>query len=110
MINLETYFIIIHIPTGYSMPQSSRKRHGYTSDEPCSPDQIPPRLFKREQDAKCALAWWLKGETSVSWYKDYTGEWDEDWNTSMPEIKSDIGMVERRAEDMRIAPVALFLR
>jgi hypothetical protein len=52
----------------------------------------------------------LKGETSVSWYKDYTGEWDEDWNTSMPEIKSDIGMVERRAEDMRIAPVALFLR
>lgn len=101
-----TRWVIRHKPTGKLMPQSSRKKHGYTHDEPVPMENSNwcPRLFSREQDAKTALTWWLKGETTARLhrYEDaYNGgyEWDEDWHTDK--------VAERRAEDMEVAEITL---
>lgn len=76
--------------TGFYLPQSSRKRHGYTHDEPVTLESnLCPRLFARQQDAKTALTWWLKGETTVGWTTD-----DEDWHTQPK--------AERNAEDFEV--------
>ena len=93
-------WVIRHKPTGHVMPQSSRKKHGYTHDEPVPLESHHcPRLFAREQDAKTALTWWLKGETSVRYSGDYYGEIDEDWHTEP--------VVERKAEDFEVVPMEL---
>lgn len=105
------YFVIRHKPTGFLMPQSSRKRWGYTHDDPTDPNHICPRLFIREQDAKTALTWWLKGVTSKTWTKDWLGEVDEVWSTD-PVTSDDgalYGMVERKVDDMEVVPVEITL-
>lgn len=93
---------IRHKPTGHYLPQSSRKRHGYTHDEPVTMESnFCPRLFAREQDAKTALTWWLKGETSAYWSHvspwDWDGEADYEWHE---QPRSD-----RKAEDMQVVKV-----
>lgn len=101
---------IRHKPTGHFMPQSSSKRHGYTHDEPtdCGNDSHwCMRLFGREQDAKTALTWWLKGETTMHYtggmHTNAWGEADddfgEDWHTKI--------VVARKAEDMEVVRMNL---
>lgn len=110
------YYAIRHKPTGNFMPQSDRSiRAGFTHHEPRNPQAVPPRLFTREQDAKTALTWWLKGETSmrlVRFEDHWNGghEYDEDWHTH-PITDEDIanGCTPRRAEDMEVVPVEIRL-
>ncbi len=66
------YFAIRQKKTGFFLPQSDRTvRAGHTHMEPRHPEAVPPRLFTREQDAKCALTWWLKGvHNQESWTDD----------------------------------------
>lgn len=95
---------IIHLPTGKFLPQSSRKRQGYTHDEPVPMEDSNgcPRLFGREQDAKTALTWWLKGETTVtmSRYQSMDGvEYDEEWNTAP--------RADRKAEDFTVVKLEI---
>ncbi len=100
---------IRHKPTGRFLPQSNNKRHGYTHDEPdiMEDSNRCPRLFGREQDAKTALTWWLKGETTGRWvggmYANVFGEADDDvdfeWDTQ--------AVVDRKAEDMEVVQVNL---
>ena len=100
---------IRHKPTGKYMPQSSSKKHGYTHDEPTImvDSNWCPRLFGREQDARTALTWWLKGETTMRYtggaHTNVWGEADddfgEDWRTDP--------MVDRKAEDMEVVCLKL---
>lgn len=86
------YFAIKHKPSGNLLPLvfGTRGGRGFTCVEPADPRVCPPRLFTRQQDAKCALTWWLKGEARVSRGRDYEGEFSEDWSTTRrPERKSD---------------------
>jgi len=65
----KTYYAIKHKPSGGFLPQGLRNR-GFTHNEPSTHD--PPRLFTNTKGAKCALTWWLKGETIQEWaYDDY---------------------------------------
>jgi hypothetical protein len=93
-----SYWAIKHLPTGKFMP-SLPQRRGFTHNEPEDVDLFPPRLFTSQSSAKVALAWWLKGRTSVSRsggggapWDDY--DYDEDWHTEP--------VPERRAEDMAV--------
>lgn len=100
---------IRHKPTGRFMPLSNNKRHGYTHDEPgiMEDSNLCPRLFGREQDAKTALTWWLKGETTGRWtggsYLNVFGEADDDygfeWDTSF--------VVDRKAGEMEVVQISL---
>ncbi len=100
---------IRHKPTGKFLPQSNNKRHGYTHDEPgiVESGNRCPRLFGREQDAKTALTWWLKGETSGGWvggpYTNVFGEADDDfdfeWSTRV--------VVDRNAGEMEVVRISL---
>ncbi len=101
-------YVIRHNPTGGFLPQSSSKRHGYTHDEPVTmQSNFCPRLFAREQDAKTALTWWLKGETTGKWvggqYTNVWGDYDDDvdfeWHTQ--------ARVDRKKEDMAVVAVKL---
>lgn len=86
--------------TGFFLPEIHK---GYTYSEP-EDAQLAysvPRLFVTEGGAKRALAWWLKGVTSVYRGKDYWGEYDETWNLKVEE--------HRKAEDMEVVPVVLKL-
>ena len=91
---------ILHAPSGYFLPQSNSKRHGYTHDEPVSMAKNRcPRLFARKQDAKTALTWWLKGETSMRYSGGaYANIW-EDWHIEV--------RVNRKADDMKVVKVEL---
>jgi hypothetical protein len=51
------FYAIRHKPTGDYLPANPRS--GNTTVNP-SPYQ-PPRLFRHESKARCALNWWLKG-------------------------------------------------
>lgn len=100
---------IRHKPTGRYMPQSNSKRHGYTYDEPTIMENSHwcPRLFGREQDAKTALTWWLKGVTTMCYsggpyqnaWGDIEDDFGEDWRT-----KYEVG---RKAEDMEVVRLKL---
>lgn len=100
---------IRHKPTGRFMPQASNKKHGYTHDEPVImvDSNWCPRLFGREQDAKTALTWWLKGETSARWTGgQYTNAWgdvdddfDYEWRTNL--------VPARTVEDMEVVQLKL---
>lgn len=100
---------IRHKPTGRFMPQSSSKKHGYTHDEPTImvDSNLCPRLFGRAQDARTALTWWLKGETSARWTGGmYTNVWgdaadDLDYEWSLHPA------VDRKAEDMEVVQLKL---
>ena len=92
-------FAIQHKPSGGFLPEVHK---GYTFSEPSATDI--PRLFATEGGAKRALAWWLKGVTTVrvsatgfSW--DGPDDPEEDWDTK--------AMPERKAEDMEVVPVLL---
>lgn len=99
-------YAIKHKPSGGFLPELSGQRAGYTYTEPVKPNESygHPRLFETRGAARRALAWWLKGVTTVNVSitpstafgpEDY----DEDWHT---EEKPD-----RKAEDMEIVPVLL---
>ena len=100
---------IHHKSTGRFMPQANSKKHGYTHDEPAIMEESNwcPRLFGREQDAKAALTWWLKGETVARWagglYTNAWGEADDDldyeWHTDP--------LIDRKAEDMEVVKVKI---
>lgn len=99
------FFAIRHKPTGGFMPQAATRRGGFTHDEPSV--HFPPRMFTREQDAKCALTWWLKGVTSVTaGYNGWDGDYDEQWDTKMPTVDSE-WMAERTAEDFEVVKVEI---
>lgn len=92
-------FAIRHKPSGFFLPEVNK---GYTYSEP--DEHRIPRLFETQGGAKRALAWWLKGVTSVhrstspdTWMGP--GEYDEVWNTTAEE--------HRKAEDMEVVPVLL---
>lgn len=110
------YFAIRHKPTGNYMPQSDRTiRAGFTHHEPRHPEAAAPRLFTREQDAKVALTWWLKGVTTadrISHGTNVFGEYDDwggDFHTRLvtDEDAERYAMVPRRAEDMEVVPVVV---
>lgn len=91
------------------MPQSSSKKHGYTHDDPAVmyDSNWCPRLFGREQDAKTALTWWLKGDTTMRYsggmhlnvWGDANDDFSEDWHTQF--------VIERKAEDMEVVKIRL---
>lgn len=87
-------FVIKQKSTGFYMPIFPG-RAGGTYEEPT--DRRPPRLFRRRQDAKSALSWWLEGKVRASY--DFEGNFDG-WN--------DVRKVpHRKAEDMEIVEVRL---
>jgi len=90
-------YAIRHKPTGHFLPQSKRRR-GFTNDEPC-PYPLP-RLFVREQDAKVALTWWLRGITEAEGHGPFDGPDFDDGLTTTP-------VPGRKAEDMEIVPMVL---
>ena len=57
---------------GFFMPEVSG-RGGYTYTEPAN---LPPRLFRRAQDAKTALTYWLRGE--VVYGQEGSSAWEGD--------------------------------
>lgn len=60
-------FAIRQKSTGWWMPPFPG-RAGGTHVEPKA-DAIP-RIFRREQDAKAALDWWLEGKVTTRYYAD----------------------------------------
>jgi len=98
--NRELY-AIQHIPSGGYLPEVGKS---YTRSEHST--KGIPRLFASAGGAKRALAWWLKGITTVrmvapgfSW--DGSDDPEEDWDI--------LNMPERKAEDMKVVPVVLLL-
>lgn len=96
-------YAIKHKPSGGYLPEIFGQRAGYTYTEPTVPSELygHPRLFETKGAARRALAWWLKGVTTVLFTKPeaWGGDYDEQWNT---EEKP-----ERKAEDMIIVPMLL---
>lgn len=77
------------------MPQSDRiVRAGFTHMEPRDIAIVPPRLFRRKQDAKCALTHWLDGVTSC----DITGE---NWHTEPADRR------KRNPKDMTVVEMEI---
>lgn len=101
------YWAIRHKPTGYYLPEplsGQSGKPGYTSTEPCSPEQLPPRLFCTEGGAHKALTWWLKGKVYVSKTfvpSSFLGpeEYEETWSIHEEP--------ERKKEDMEVVPMVL---
>lgn len=91
-----TYFAIKHTPSGMFLPIRAGRQRGYTNDEPTNAK--PPRLFMSARNAKLALAQWLQGPLTVSYYEDHNGELGESW---------DRGKHDRKAEDMQIVELEL---
>lgn len=97
------FYAIKHKPTGWYLPPGlGTGGRGFTHCEPVDGQAYHPRLFHTLGAARCALAWWLKGATSVarsgslSWeYDDYV----ESWHTEP--------MPERVAEEMEIVKIEL---
>ncbi len=92
------YYAIKHEPTGRFLPATKRRR-GFTNDEPESTVLWPPRLFPRRRDAEIALKWWLKGEVTREVTKDYYGDVDEVIHVRR--------IPRRRASEMRVVRMAL---
>jgi hypothetical protein len=82
------YFAIRRRSDGAFLPQSSRRRHGFTSDEPTL--DRPPRLFTTRHAADVALTWWKRGVDE--------GDWEEDWRTD-----------ERKSADMEVVVLSLVI-
>lgn len=85
-------FYAIQRDDGAFLPQMKRRK-GFTSTEPVDMEERPPRLFMREQDAKTALTWWLRGATHVSLGRPNSifgdEDWVEDWDTTeIPDRKA----------------------
>jgi len=98
-----TYYAIQHKPTGFYLP-ASRRRRGFTHDEPIDPEIVPPRLFLKKWNARKALDWWLsgKGESRWSTVAGYGGyEPKEIQHTDVKKVES------RRYEEMEV--VALYV-
>lgn len=56
-------YAIKHLRSGGYLPQGNgNRRHGFTHDEPVTPDVRPPRLFTTKVAASNALTWWLRGK------------------------------------------------
>lgn len=91
------YWIIREKKSEKFLPEKTG-RYGFTHVEPC---EFPysPRLFSREQDAKTALTWWIKGIVTVTHTKSFEGEYDEDWNI--------MEVVERKKDNFEILSVEL---
>lgn len=93
------YWIIREKSSGLVFPELSKKRRGgYTSTEPTSPE-FGPRLFASEKAAKCALTWWCNGKISVSYGTDSNGDVDEDWHYEKIQT--------RKKQDYEVIPVFL---
>ena len=98
---VDKYWIIKEKNSGRFLPVQMG-RYGFTHVEPCA-YPFSPRLFSREQDAKTALTWWMKGIITVT--RTHTQNWDgeyeidEDWHTQE--------VPERSREDFEIVPVEL---
>jgi hypothetical protein len=90
-----TFFAIKRLSDGKFMP-AGRER-GFTFDEP---SDGPPRLFRRERDAKMALDHWLRGELSVVPFYDEQADY-EGVN------KVIVRKPERKAEDMAVVEMRL---
>lgn len=75
------FWIIMDKDEGSWLPQHV-KSGGMTWSEPAK-NTVPPRLFRRERDAKSALTWWLKGTThcAVNSPEGLWGEASEVWTT-----------------------------
>ena len=93
------FYVIRHKPTGGLLPERGEVRAGYTHTEP--QEYGVPRLFMSAAGAKRALTWWLKGITSVLKSRDWDGEYDETWSTTVEE--------NRKEEDMEIVLVRLHI-
>ncbi len=89
------FYCIKHIPSGRYLKLAGQKSGTRMSIGGWG----PPRLFATEQNAKCSLNWWLKGNVSVTRVPDWEGECDESWHTNKVE--------GRKAEDMRVVQVVL---
>jgi hypothetical protein len=81
------FYAIKHKLTGrYLPPGLGHGGRGFTHCEPVDGQAYHPRLFHTLGAAKCALAWWLKGATTVS-RASYAGfgfdhdDVDESWHT-----------------------------
>lgn len=70
-----THWVIRQKATGFLFPLTGRKGATWIKFT----GEGLPRLFRRPQDARCSLGWWLCGTTSMekgpdTWMGD--GEWD----------------------------------
>lgn len=96
-----TYYAIQHKPTGFYLP-ASRRRKGFTHDEPVDAEITPPRLFLKKRSADIALRWWLKGKGESRWstvagYGDY--EPKEIQHVDTKKVES------RKPEDMEVVAI-----
>jgi hypothetical protein len=91
------FWAIKHVPTGCFLP-APRGRGGRGGTHVEASDAETPRLFRREQDAKTALKWWLQGAVVVT-VSEWDGEYDERWHTKHKP--------ERRADEMAVVKVTL---
>lgn len=82
-------YLIRQKSSGLFLPEIAGR--GYTFSEPSN--HRLPRLFRREQDAKIALTYWLTGK----WYKAYR----EEHGIEYQEVP------ERKREDMEICAFQL---
>lgn len=94
------FYAIKHKPSGLYLPAArGRNGRGFTWVEP----DLKPRLFARAQDAKCALAQWLKGQLTV---RATSSDWEQ------PDIMDDeiweyTPVPSRIPEDMAIVAMSL---
>ena len=100
-ITLGTLYAIRHTPTGHFLPAPyNRGRRNQTSIKAVASTVRPPRLFRRYQDAKNALRWYLRGKTFVRPRVDNDdGYLGYEWVTEPIET--------RHAEDFEIIEVDL---
>lgn len=97
-----SWFAIKQISTGLFIPQFPKNSSkGGTWLEPTA--DRPPRLFRRQQDAKVALANWLRGHLRVI---DNSFNFDPCEGTPDPEWKWE-PVSERKAEDMAIIEIEI---
>lgn len=97
-----TYWVIRQKSTGYLLPQTPAGTRGFTWQEPTSPEELPPRLYKTKKAASNNLNCWLKGH----WVSENTmTHFDLDKDITNEHVIHYVK--ERNAEDMEVIPVRL---
>lgn len=92
------YYIVRNKITGkwLTEPQNRNKTSATLSDKK------PPRLFRRERDARRALTWWLEGEFFMR-YRSATWLQPEEYDLEKRSVEG------RHKEEMEVCVVSLVL-
>lgn len=101
------YYAIREIGTNNYLPASKRKS-GFTHDEPVDIYVHPPRIFKTKQHAQMALNWWIEGEfeqtSSVGYDSFYEDEVSIDKIPGTERTNRKMEIVQIRLMDVYACP------